>query len=183
MGKLSSSIIMKLPVIGRLAIVRDQGGTANGFPGGVAFHSNLKVKVIRGGKVIKERDLGSGLVTDAGVAALADDWVGATKDITDFNYHDSGTGTTAAAVGDTALGTQAGPTTRATGTKSNPTDPVVRTVGTIAYTGTSAITEWGLFNQAAQGGTLWDRKVFSAINVVNGDSVQFTYSLTVTSGG
>jgi hypothetical protein len=30
---------------------------------------------------------------------------------------------------------------------------------------------------------LWDHKVFSAINVVNGDSIQFTYQLTVQSGG
>src|SRR3990167_6112544 len=30
---------------------------------------------------------------------------------------------------------------------------------------------------------LWDRKAFSAINVVNGDSIQFSYSLTCSSGG
>lgn len=31
--------------------------------------------------------------------------------------------------------------------------------------------------------TLWDRKVFSAINVISGDSIQFTYQLSITSGG
>jgi hypothetical protein len=30
---------------------------------------------------------------------------------------------------------------------------------------------------------LWDRKQFTAINVVNGDSIQFTYSLAINSGG
>lgn len=30
---------------------------------------------------------------------------------------------------------------------------------------------------------MWDHKVFSAINVGNGDSIQFTYTLTITSGG
>ena len=30
---------------------------------------------------------------------------------------------------------------------------------------------------------MWDHKVFSAINVVNTDSIQFTYSLTISSGG
>ncbi len=30
---------------------------------------------------------------------------------------------------------------------------------------------------------MWDRKVFSAINVVNLDTIQFTYQLTVNSGG
>jgi hypothetical protein len=36
---------------------------------------------------------------------------------------------------------------------------------------------------AASAGTLWDRRVFSAINVVSGDSIQFTYTLTVNNGG
>ena len=178
-----TSIIVKLPLLGRLALVRDQQGEANGFPGGLGFHSHLDATLIRGGKVVKKYDLGSGVVTDAGVAFMADDWVDATQEITNFNFHDSGTGIVAAAVGDTILGTQAGPATRATGTKTNPTAPQVRSVGTIAYISTLAITEWGLFNQAAQGGTLWDRKVFAAINVVNGDSIQFTYTLTITAGG
>lgn len=30
---------------------------------------------------------------------------------------------------------------------------------------------------------MWDHKVFAAINVINGDSIQFTYSLTINSGG
>jgi hypothetical protein len=30
---------------------------------------------------------------------------------------------------------------------------------------------------------LWDRRQFAAINVNNGDSIQFTYTLTVNSGG
>jgi hypothetical protein len=46
------------------------------------------------------------------------------------------------------------------------------------------VTEHGIFSQAATGGgTLWDRSVFSAINVVSGDSIQFTYTCTVSSGG
>jgi len=177
------SLIVKLPFIGRLALVGDKHGAAGHFPGGVSFRTNLRAKHMRGDKCLKKYNLGSGLVTDAGVAFMADDWVDASQEITNFNFHDSGIGTTAATIGDTTLQTQAGPATRATGTKTNPTAPEVRTVGTIAYTSTLAITEWGLFNQAAQGGTLWDRKVFTAINVVNGDSIQFTYTLTITSGG
>ena len=30
---------------------------------------------------------------------------------------------------------------------------------------------------------MWDHKVFTAINVVSGDSIQFTYSLLINSGG
>ncbi len=126
-----------------------------------------------------------GLVTTAGVNFMATDFAAglATPRISSFNFHDSGTGTTAAAIGDTALQTQAGPTTRATGTQSNPTAGQYRSIGTIAYVSTLAITEWGVFNQAAQGGTLWDHRVFAAINVVNGDSIQYTYTLTINAGG
>jgi hypothetical protein len=55
-------------------------------------------------------------------------------------------------------------------------------VGTISYSGTLAIVEHGLFDQAAQGGTLWDRTVFATINVVSGDAIQFTYDCTLTAG-
>jgi hypothetical protein len=128
--------------------------------------------------------MGLALVTTAGVNLLAADFVsGASTHIAAFNFHDSGTGTTAAATSDSALGTQAGPTTRATGTQSTPTSGQYRSVGTISYSGTLAITEWGLFSQAAQGGTLWDRRVFAAINVVSGDSCQYTYTVTVNAGG
>jgi len=126
-----------------------------------------------------------GLVTTAGVNFLATDFASgqATPRISAMNFHDSGTGTTAAATGDTALQTQAGPATRATGTQSNPSANVYKSIGTIAYVSTLAITEWGIFNQAAQGGTLWDHRIFSAINVVSGDSIQYSYSLTINAGG
>jgi hypothetical protein len=55
-------------------------------------------------------------------------------------------------------------------------------VGTISYTTTKAITEHGLFSKAT-GTTLMDRDEFAAVNVVNGDSIEFTYELTLTSGG
>ena len=103
--------------------------------------------------------------------------------ISAMNYHDSGTGTIAATSTDSGLGTQAGPATRATGTQSNPATNQYRTVGTISYTSPLAITEWGLFNQAAQGGTMWDRRVFGVVNVVSGDSLQVTYTLTLSGGG
>lgn len=159
-------------------------------PGALLFNGHLGAKIYGpNGELINELDLGSGLVTTAGVNYLAGDFAGGSQDITTFNYHDSGTGTTAAVIGDTALQTAAGPTTRATGVQSNPTAPVYRSVGTIAYTGTLAITEWGLFTQASRaggsptGGTMWDHRVFSAINVVNGDSIEFTYNLTCNAGG
>lgn len=123
------------------------------------------------------------VVTTAGVNYMRDDFNNATggADITNFNFHDSGTGTGAEAVSDTALGTAAGPS-RVTGTQSSPASKQYRTVGTITYSSTQAITEHGIFS-ASSSGTLWDRSVFGAINVNNGDSIQFTYTLTINDGG
>ena len=127
----------------------------------------------------------AGLVVTGGANFLATDFASgqATPRISSMNFHDSGTGAVAATSTDSALGTQAGPASRATGAQTNPATNQYRSVGTIAYSGGLAITEWGLFNQAAQGGTMWDRRVFSAINVANGDSIQFTYTLTINAGG
>ncbi|MEE9197094.1 MAG: hypothetical protein V3U45_03030 [bacterium] len=124
------------------------------------------------------------VVTDIGVAFLADDWFDASKEITNMNFHDSGTGSVAENQTDIDLGTPAGPTTRATGTKSNAVANVVVSVGTITYTGTLAITEHGLFSTASRAtDDLWDRSVFTAINVVNTDSIEFTYSATLPANG
>jgi hypothetical protein len=87
----------------------------------------------------------------------------------DFKYHDAGVGTTAENVADTAIETTDGES-RATGTQTESASNAYRSVGTISYTSTKAITEHGLFNDSSAG-TLMDRSVFSAINVVNGDSI------------
>jgi len=122
------------------------------------------------------------LVTTAGVNYLAADFIsGGSAHISAFNFHDCGTGTTAAAIGDTALQTAAG-TSRVSGTQSNPASGQYKTVATISYTSSLAITEFGLFS-ASTSGTLWDRRTFSAVNVANGDSIAFSYTLTTTAGG
>jgi hypothetical protein len=135
------------------------------------------------GTRIEYGNLGKRVVTDEGVAFLVDDWDDNTTDITNMNFHDSGTGVVGENQTDTDLGTPAGPTTRATGTKSQPSANVLQSLATIAYTGTLAITEHGLFSTAARATTeLWDRTVFAAINVESGDSIQFTYQCTLTAG-
>lgn len=129
------------------------------------------------------------LVTDAGVAYIVDDWDGGANTIDLFNYHGVGTGTTAEAAGDTALVTESTTalnpdSTRATGTKTQPAANQMRTTGTVTFDASAAITEHGIFTQAATGGgTLLDRSVFSAINVASGDSIQIQYTLTLSSGG
>jgi hypothetical protein len=124
-----------------------------------------------------------GLVTTAGVDYMATDFASgsASPHIGGFNYHDSGTGTTAASTSDTGLQTGTG-NARVAGTQSTPSANVYQSVATLSYTASAAITEWGLFS-ASSSGTLWDHRVFSAINVNNGDSIQFTYKLTIAAGG
>lgn len=129
------------------------------------------------------------VVTDAGVAFIVDDLDNGATEISNFNYHGCGTGTTAEAAGDTALVTESTTalnpdSTRATGTRSQPAANQYRTVGTLTFDASAAVTEHGIFSQAATGGgTLLDRSVFSAINVASGDSIQFTYTITLSAGG
>lgn len=120
------------------------------------------------------------VVTTAFVTFVVDQLQTETSVFGDFKFHDSGVGTTAENVTDTAMETTDGES-RATGTQTESAANAYRSVGTIAYTSTKAITEHGLFNDATTG-TLMDRSVFSAVNVVNGDSITFTYTLTLTAG-
>ena len=99
-----------------------------------------------------------------------------------------GTGTNAAAVGDTALQTEAAPTTaggRTVGTESRTTitntNDNYQVVGTVTAGGTLAITEAGLFD-ATSGGNMLIRSVFSAINVDSADSIAFTFGLKQVPG-
>lgn len=121
------------------------------------------------------------VVTTAGVNYLASAFNGGTTP-TNMKYHGYGTGTNAEAIGDTALQTEV-ETRDGTGAQSNPSANLYRTVGIpAAATAPRVITEHGIFS-ASTTGTLWDRSVFSAINLAIGDSIQFTYTLTLTAGG
>jgi hypothetical protein len=278
---------MKLPVVlrvGKYALVRDPNGEATWFPGGIGFNTHLQADHYRGGRLYEKYDLGSGLVTNVGVLALANDslWsvTNAPNNLFRFlKYHASGTGSTAAAATDIKLQTASGNggQTPVAGTQvlvSAANLQKYQTVATISYSGTEAVTEWGLFAYdstlpavtalsdatgspftagAATSGTvtatpltasstsvmgqqmsifentgnatpswglvtsnttsvvtvpawykvsdgtaganpantntyvirpiMWDHKVFSAINVVSGDAIQTTYTLTISSGG
>lgn len=290
--------IFNIPIIGRITIATDRFGSASRskvVTGGEAFETNLSVKVIRAGKELKANqvmklnwldklrfgnrtsiDLGSGLVTNVGVLALANDWNlaapsgAAINTLKLANWHFTGTGVTAAAATDVkiqTISTQGGqtPVAGAQSLVSAANLQKYQTVATIAFTGTEAVTEWGLITASTVSATtgspftattatsatvtatpltassttvqgqqqkivvatttpsyglvttnttsvltipawyktadgtagatpgateaytffpvMWDHKVFSAINVLNGDSVQFTYVLTIVSGG
>jgi hypothetical protein len=99
-----------------------------------------------------------------------------------------GIGTTAAAVGDTALVTESAPTTsggRTVGTESRTTvtntNDNYQVAGTVTAGGTLAITEAGLFD-AVSAGNMLIRSVFTAVNVLVGDAIAFTFGLKQVPG-
>ena len=87
-----------------------------------------------------------------------------------------GTGSTAAAAGNTALGSEAG---RVALTSTTVTNNDVAYVATFpAGTGTGALTEAGIFN-ASSSGTLLCRTVFSVINKASADTLGITWTVSV----
>lgn len=273
--------LWRLP--GGYALAKDRGNAI--LTAGQMFDTHLVARHFRDGQLVAEHDLGSGLVTNVGVLALANDGFWSVTNAPNnlflkAKYHATGTGVTAAAATDIKLqtaSTQGGqtPVAGVNTLVSAANLQKVQTVATVAYTGTEAVTEWGLLAYAstlpavtalsdatgspftagsattgtvtatpltasattamgqqmsiientgnatphwglitsnttsvvtvpawykvsdgtAAGTTpantnayvfrpvMWDHKVFAAINVLAGDSIQFTYVLTITSGG
>jgi hypothetical protein len=101
------------------------------------------------------------------------------KDTTDaaMSHMAIGTGSTAAAAGDTALGSEAGRVALTSTTVTSNSVAYVASFG--AGTGTGAITEAGLLN-ASSGGTLLCRTVFSVINKGAADTLGITWTVTVS---
>lgn len=121
------------------------------------------------------------LVTAVGVKWVTDLLAGTAAG--SMKYHAPGTNNTAEAVGDTALGTEI--ESRVAGTQVSATsgnNATYTTAATITFTGTHSVVEHGIFSAAAAG-TLFDRSVFTAKPVTNGDQLTFTYVFTLNSGG
>ena len=129
-----------------------------------------------GRRVVKDK-----MMTTAFVDFIVDQLQTETAAFGDFKFHDSGTGTVAEAITDTALGTPTGEA-RDTGTQTETDHNTYKSVATDTYAGTFAITEHGLFN-IATAGVLMDRTVFAAINVVNGNQIEFTFEGSFAAGG
>ena len=119
------------------------------------------------------------VVTTAGVGFIVDAFQNSVE-LETMKYHGCGTGAVAESSSDTTLGTEAA--TRATGSLTEGASAnIFKTVGTWASDGSYAITEHGVFS-ASTVGVLLDRSVFAAINVISGDSIEFTYELTFPAG-
>jgi len=157
------------------------------------FYGQLWLSVYRGDGEVVDLGLASlRVVTTVGVKFICDDFNAGGAEVSNMKFHAFGTGTTAEAVGDTALVTElttqyAVDNTRPTGSQASATVSTNATYTTVATLspdsgGTIAVTEHGIFS-ASSSTTLLDRSVFSAVNLVAGsDSLQATYVLTMNSG-
>ena len=132
-----------------------------------------KLQIALNGETIKEVD---NLVVTAGKNFVASRMKDASA--TAMTHMAVGTGSTAAAAGDTALGSQVG--SRVSLTSTTVTSNEVAYVATFAAgTGTGALTEAGLFN-ASSSGTMLCRTVFSVVNKGAADSMTITWTVTVS---
>ena len=131
-----------------------------------------KLAIALNGKIVQEID---NLVVTAGKGYVASRMKDATA--TAMSHMAIGSGTTAAAASQTALGTELG---RVSLTSTNVSGAVVTYVATFAAgTGTGAVTEAALLN-ASSGGTMLCRTVFSVVNKGSADSMTITWTVTVS---
>lgn len=153
------------------------------------FYGQVSLVLIKANGQVIDYGLASlRVVTDVGVAFIVDAFQNIVE-LEIMKFHGYGTGGTAESAAQTALVTElttqyATDNVRPTGTTiEGATANIYRTVGTLSPDATVAITEHGVFSQAATGGgVMIDRSLFSVVNLVSGDSLQSTYDLTFTSG-
>jgi hypothetical protein len=131
--------------------------------------------VLRGkdGKVKDTRKV-KNLIVTAGVNYIADRMADAAEGA--MSHMAVGTGSTAAAAGNTTLGTESGRVGLTSTTQTN--ENVVYVATFPAGTGTGALTEAGILN-ASSSGTLLCRTVFSVVNKGANDTLQITWTVTV----
>ncbi len=131
-----------------------------------------KLKIALNGETVQEVD---NLVVTAGKGYVASRMKDATA--TAMSHMAIGSGSTAAAASDTALGNQLG---RVALTSTTVSGAVVTYVATFAAgTGTGAVTEAGILN-ASSSGDLLCRTVFSVVNKGASDSMTITWTVTVS---
>lgn len=115
------------------------------------------------------------VVVDDGLDYIASRMKDATA--TAMSHMAVGSGTTAAAAGDSTLGTELG---RVALTSTTVASNAITYVGDFAAgTGTGAVTEAGIFN-ASSAGTMLCRTVFSVVNKAAADTLKVTWTLTVS---
>ena len=131
-----------------------------------------KLQIALNGKTVQEVD---NLVVTAGKGYVASRMKDATT--TAMSHMAIGSGSTAAAASDTALGSELG---RVALTSTNVSGAIVTYTATFAAgTATGAATEAAILN-ASSGGTMLCRTVFSVVNKGASDSMTVTWTVTVS---
>jgi hypothetical protein len=149
------------------------------FNDAIKMTGNLKLVLTDEHGNVKQEEEVKNLVVTVGKNFIASSMAKTTTNSPAAMTHmEVGTGTTAAAVGDTALQTAVA-SSRVTLTSTTVTTNNVAYVATFpAGTGTGALTEAGIFN-ASSSGTLLCRTVFSVINKGAADTLGITWTVTV----
>jgi|TARA_B110000914_G_scaffold196444_2_gene185642 hypothetical protein len=123
---------------------------------------------------LKEERLVTNVVVDDGLDYIASRVKDATA--TAMSHMACGSNATAAAAGNSALGTELG---RVALTSTTVTNASVQYIGDFpAGTGTGAVVEAGILN-ASSGGTLLCRTVFAVVNKGAADTLKITWTVTV----
>lgn len=160
--------------------ISEDGTVKPGFFNNLAAYG-LRIPLLTGNW--SNNALFSNLITNAGAAGVASR-INGSGSVNPFIYIELGTGTTAANVADTTLETIISDSglARASATASRVTTDVTNDTAQLVYTwsvsGTKAVTESGVLSESSSG-VLLARRVFSAINVVSGDSLQVTWKFDV----
>lgn len=128
------------------------------------------------GAVKETREI-KNLVVNTGLGHITSRLLGTSSNV--MSHMALGSGTTAAAAGDTALQSQLGSRKALTSsTQSGSNNESIVYVATFsAGEATGAVTEAGIFN-ASTSGTMLCRTVFSVVNKAAGDTLQVTWTLT-----
>ena len=127
--------------------------------------------------VVKEDHLLKNLVVDTGLNFIVSRMENAAASV--MSHMSVGTGTTAAAAGDTTLETEIAGARVALTSTTVASNQITYVASFNAGVGTGAITEAGVLN-AASGGTLLCRTVFPVVNKQAGDSMTITWAVTVS---
>ena len=135
----------------------------------------LTVEIKDKNGLVKDTREVKNLVVQAGLDFIASRMKDATADV--MSHMAIGTGSSAAASGNTTLGTEAARQSLTSTTVNN--NAVSYVASFAAGTGTGAITEAGVLN-AASGGTLLCRTVFSVVNKGASDSMTITWTITIS---
>lgn len=145
-----------------------------GLSGAVAYHGWLEVRDPKTGKLLLETP---NLIVNGGLAQAA--YLLGQASAEPLTLGCIGTGTASAVVGDSALGTQVDSQTvtfsRVQTSVANDTAQFVSLH--TAPSGGWAVTEYGI---KTAGGVLFNRVVFSAINLLEANQLEFTYKVQAT---